>query len=257
MIQQCIRALALLAGWSVSLAVAPSAPVTPAPVDWCAVSVQVAQLDPRYAALRFFGFAPAIVSATVALYAGDARYDVRVDRVAVSVFGANPSAMEGARAYAIVRFPADTRVDSAVVSSVQDPPVGVCSVPYYPWFATTPGARATGAGAPPSGSYIVDAPVPVHDPVPCAEPNAPAHKLGESPELWPPGKGRDFHARAVVGVTIDEAGNVAETRILASTADEQADAFALTTARETRWAPGRFRCRPDVGTYNYVVEFGE
>ena len=253
-----LPATLIAALWIAPAAAAP--PPEQTPVEWCAVSVSVNQHARRYVVVSFSSLLPTVISGTVALYVGDRRYDVPFERVqAGGMPGADAPQAQGGKPFVVVRFPNDVTIDAAVVTSVTRPPVGACPVPYNPWLASehrsTPRTAAIAGGL--DRYDIVEAPSAVSDPPSCASPNAPARKLADPPAMWPAGKGRTFHARALVSVTIDQYGGIADARIVNSTSDAEADRVAVAGSLKTPWAPGRFRCQPDVGTYTYIVDFGE
>lgn len=200
-------------------------------------------------------------SGILSLWAGDRRYDIGFqDLVTLDVRD-----LTTPDATVVVRFPAPTALDGAVVTSLEE---GGSRRSCDPWFS--PWVPLAGPYAPPptpeqvrrqglgfAGTRVavtVDAPAALSDPKPCTTPDRPASTVRafepETPGVGPSGF-------AMVQVLLDTSNNVISARIQKSTGSMSLDLAALSAARRSEFQGQTFRCRRVIGSYLFGVEFND
>ena len=163
----------------------------------------------------------------------------------------------------VVRFPAPTALDGAVVTSLEE---GGSRRPCDPWFSpwvpvkgpfgappTPEEARRQGLGF--AGTRVavtVDAPAALSDPKPCTTPDRPASTV-RAVEPQTPAAG--LSGFVTVQVLLDTSNNVISTRIQKSAGSVPLDLAALSAARRSEFQGQTFRCRRVIGSYLFGVEF--
>jgi hypothetical protein len=244
---------------------APSATTTaspaPAALAYCPLSTGVRELDDsrtRYA-VSFRALETGRASGTVSLWAGNRRYDVPF-RDVVALDSRDRISPETSF---VVRFPAPTTLDGAVVTAIDE---GGTLHPCDPWFS--PWVR----GAPSGPDYrspeertteerflsraraavAVDAPPAVADPVTCSAPTRSGRTVyAVSPNSPSP----ILSGLAVVMVLLDPSDKIAGVRIERSSGNRSLDIVALSAARGSEYQGQIFRCRHVMGGYLFSVQF--
>ncbi len=269
--QRCFRILAFAVCMTVSIAnvsaqTAPAASASPGPAAtatpaWCPLSTRVSELDATHTrfAVSFTSFDTGRASGIVALWAGDRRYDVPFHNVVAPDTRDRTTASTAI----VVRFPAPTTLDGAVVTSIEDDgALRPCDPWYAPWVANmpigpdlrTPADRRakeqflTAARA----AVAVDAPGAIADAKPCTTPDQPGRTVFAPEPVKPAFTGTGL---AVVLVLIDPSDRIVNVRLERSSGDARLDATALTTARDSEFRGQLFRCRHVMGSYIFTVQF--
>ncbi|MDP9105219.1 MAG: hypothetical protein M3N49_04720, partial [Candidatus Eremiobacteraeota bacterium] len=164
----------------------------------------------------------------------------------------------------VVRFPAPTVLDGAVVTSLEQGGTRRSCDPWFsPWVRThappapdhlTPDERRLEqqvmAGA--RAAVAVDAPAALADPKPCTTPDHTAATVRAVEPEMPPVSPDGF---AMVEVLLDTSDHVVGTRIQRSAGNAQLDILALRAARLSEFQGQTFRCRRVIGSYLFGVEF--
>jgi hypothetical protein len=227
---------------------------------WCPVSVGWRELDgahTRYA-LTFRSFDTGRASGTVALFAGDKRYEVPFNTVALDTRDITTPETP-----VVVRFAAPTPLDGAVVTSLDEGGVARSCDPWFsPWVARAPLSSARTPDeqkrvdqflATARAAVPVDAPNAVADPLTCTTP----YRAGRTTH---PGEAQTPYpvepVMALVLVVLDTADHVLFVRTERTTKHPALDASALNAARESTFEGQIFRCRHVVGAYLFGVSFG-
>jgi hypothetical protein len=269
--RRAVSALAVtcigVAGMSASAqtAPAPNTPASPAaapPAAWCPLNTRVRDLDDTHTryAVSFGAFEKGRASGIIALWAGDRRYDVPF-RDAVAVDSRDRTAVPSA---VVVRFAAPTKLDGAVVTSIDEGgTLRPCDPWFSPWVANQPFApdRRSRAERRPEEQFLAaaraaaptDAPAPVTDPAPCASPYRSGRTVYAPGPATPRGAGTGL---AMVLVVLDPADKIFSTRIERSAGNPILDATALGAARGSEFQGQIFRCRHVMGSYLFSVNFG-
>ena len=240
---------------------ATTAPGTPGMLTYCPLSTSVRDVDDTHTryAVSFRSFETGRASGTVALWAGDRRYDVPF-RDAVALDSRDRISPETA---VVVRFAVPTPLDGAVVTAIDE---GGTLRPCDPWFApwvsraqSAPG-RTTAAGRTNEERFLararaaapVAAPAAVADPTTCTTPN----RAGRTVYAAEPNRPRfGGNGTATVLVLLDPADKIAGARIQTSAGNPQLDEVALIAARASEFQGQIFRCRHVMGAYLFTVEF--
>ncbi len=241
---------------------APSAPAASVPLGWYPLSTRVRDLDDTHTryAVSFGSFETRRVSGTVALWAGDRRYDVPFRNVR-AVDSRDATLPPGA---VVVRFPAPIALDGAVVTSIED---GGTMRPCEPWFSPWLGSAPLGVDrrtaeqrraaeqflADARTAVALDAPAPVADVKPCTTPNRPGRTVRPIEPDTPRFAGSGI---SVVEVVLDPSDKIVNTRILRSAGNSRLDEAAVSAARASEFEGQTFRCRRVAGSYLFSVEFG-
>jgi TonB family protein len=254
-----------LTGASAQTQPAPSTPASPAAVPtpaWCPLSTRVRDLDETHTryAVSFRSLETGRASGTVALWAGDRRYDVAFHNV-VALDTRDRISPETS---ITVRFSAPTVLDGAVVTALDD---GSGSRPCEPWFAPwvpnapqLPGRQMRQERTDEDRFLMraraatpVDAPTPVTDPATCTTP----YRLGRTVSAAVPGRPptAPMSGFVVVLVLIDPSDKVVGARIQRSSGDKGLDNTALSAAQRSDFQGQIFRCRHVMGGYLFSVEF--
>ena len=252
------RGLSAVALWLATICAAPASTPAPvvAPATWCPLAVNVHPLDARRIGLTFTTpGVPGPVSGMVALFAGAARYDIPFRALALrddQRFG--PQTILDPATALVVRAQPGLAIDAAVVTELDG---RACRPAYQPWLAAvhrtpTPAAvdealrHARTIELPRASAQAAAA---------CAHPDA-APVLLHPVELNVPVNDVPVRAaRAILLVTIDQAGAVLRSRVLQSSGSDAADAVAVHDTSAARFSPGTFRCEPDVSTYTFAFSF--
>jgi TonB family protein len=242
------------------------APIAPTPAGWCPLSTIVRDLDDTHTrfAVSLESFNTGRASGTVALWAGDRRYDVPFHNV-VAVDSRVP---EKEQAAVVVRFPTPITLDGAVVTAIDDGGgMRPCDPWYSPWIAPAQlGISVQAADESEDKARIeamflaaartiapVEAPTPVADPSRCTTPYRAARTVHdfepESPQFA--GKGTAF-----VQVLLDPSDKISGVRIERSSGRRALDETALRAARLSEFQGQIFRCRHVMGSYLFSIEFG-
>lgn len=244
---------------------AQTAPPSPAAVPtpaWCPLSTRVRDLDETHTryAVSFRSLETGRASGTVALWAGDRRYDVPFHNV-VALDTRDRNSPETS---ITVRFTAPTVLDGAVVTALDD---GTGSRPCEPWFAPwVPNApqlpgRQTRQERADEDRFVmraraatpIDAPTPVSDPTTCTTPNRPATTVRAAVPGRPPTA--PMSGLVVVMVVLDPTDKIVGARIQRSAGDAGLNNTALDAAQRSEFKGQLFRCRHVMGAYLFTVEF--
>lgn len=230
-------------------------PSPPSPI-FCPVSPTVAALDDagRSYAVTFSSPEEGMASGTVALYAGDQRYDIPFHDAIVRVVG---TASAPNASITTVAFPFPTRIDSAVVTTLGlSPAEQHCEVPFQPWVArsgtisvASPALRARAEAVTP-----VPAPNAVPDPVSCERPYRDAATVRAAGVFWPSDVG-PMNTTSQVLVFVGPDNAVVTAQIYRSSGNAELDDQAVNTARRSKFATQRYRCRPVYAEYIFSVGF--
>jgi TonB family protein len=251
---QVLAVAALLAG------MASPAPPSASGGTWCPVSVVAMPLDSSRVALGFSTPLPSgRASGIVRLIAGGSRYDIRFDTIVPhdrKTAAGSPPAVP-----VIVRFPAPVRLESAVVTSLDEPAPGPCSPLYAPW---RPGGLASWLPSAADATFFAQtyadrtATAPVQDAPP---PIAYAPPVCER-RFVPPFTVKAFepqdvawNGRVNVVVTVGADGKALAVEVPKPSGNALADAVAKDAAARSQYAPQVFDCEKIVGTYTFSVEF--
>lgn len=246
---------------------ATPAPIAPTPAGWCPLSIDVRELD--YTRTRFAVSLTSLdigrASGTVALWAGDRRYDVPFHNV-VAVDSRVPWKPQVA---VVVRFPEPIALDGAVVTAIDDGGgMRPCDPWYSPWIAPARlGISVQAADESQEGARIaalflaaartmapVEAPTPVADPLRCTTPYRAARTVHEFEPETPGAAGA---GTAVVHVLLDPSDKISSVRISHSSGRRALDEIALRAARLSEFQGQIFRCRHVMGSYLFSIEFSE
>jgi hypothetical protein len=238
-----------------------SFPAASAAVTYCPLSTAVHNLDytrTRYA-VSFRALETGRATGTVALWAGDRRYDVPF-RDVVALDSRDRISPETSF---VVRFAAPTALDGAVVTAIDE---GGKLRPCDPWFA--PWVPAVGSGpdfrtpeertaeerflSRARAATAIDAPPGVADPTTCTTPSRPGRTVyAVSPDRPSP----ILEGVSVVMVLLDPTDKIAGTRIETSSGNRSLDLVALSAARRSEFQGQIFRCRHVMGGYLFSVDF--
>ncbi len=256
-----------IAGGRASAQIVPASSATktaspaPAALTYCPLSTRVRDVDDTHTryAVSFRALETGRASGTLALWAGDRRYDVPF-RDAVALDSRDRISPETAF---VVRFAAPTTLDGAVVTAIDE---GGTLWPCDPWFSPwvpaprsgpdfrTPGERTAEDRflARARAAKPIDAPPAVADPPICTTPNRPGRTVyAVSPDRPSP----FLEGVSVVMVLLDPTDNIADTRIETSAGNRSLDLVALSAARRSQFQGPIFRCRRVMGAYLFSVEF--
>lgn len=238
-----------------------SSPTASAPLTYCPLNAYVRELDDsrtRYA-VSFRALETGRASGTVALWAGDRRFDVPF-RDAVALDSRDAISPETSFT---VRFPAPTELDGAVVTAIDE---GGTLRPCDPWFSpwvrparTAPDYR-TAAQRTTDERFLsraraataISAPPAISDPVTCATPTRSPRTIRAVEPDRPRSSGTGI---ATVLVLLDPTDKVTWVRILRSAGDRRLDDAALAAASRSEYQGQIFRCRHVMGGYLFTVEF--
>lgn len=255
-------ALALLAGAvRAQPTPAPSASTQPAASGCLARLSAVVPIDAdasgkaqTYAfMLTSLGLDPGRASGTIAVYAGNERYEVPFSRVIAT--GARDSSLDGATPIP-VRFPRRLAVDGGYVASLADPEPGKC-IPAYPW---TPKNAAAKLAQPNMAKLrkrletakVVEAPTPLSETTPtCAHPYAAASVKSVVTPVAPEAA-QDMEGSVETIVSLDGAGAVLDVEVWRSSGHDPLDRAAAKAALASKFNPEVFRCANVPASY--VVE---
>lgn len=239
----------------------PTATALPGLTTSCALSTRVRQLDDTHTlyAITLRSLEAGRSSGNVALWADDRRFDVAFHDL-VTLDTRDRATPDTA---VVVRFPAPTALDGAVVTSLDEDGTRRSCEPWFsPWVSTarmdparlTPEQRRLEdqvlAGA--RAATVVDAPAAVTDPKPCATPDQTARTTYAVEPQMPRASGGGL---AVVLVLLDTSDRVIGARIQRSAGDPRLDAAALGAARGSEFQGQTFRCRRVIGAYLFSVQF--
>jgi TonB family protein len=227
---------------------APSSPPT------CEFRMNVAAIDAKRVALRFFTSGPSMpISGTAALYAGDRRYDVAFHNAYART--TDVSGYVDVQPV-VVRFPGPVDIDGVVITAVDAPPQPACreqSHPFIAWkFPLDPGSGEGQAFlARVNALPALDAPPPLMLPHTCPARNAHGRTVAAATPRYGAGNG----GVATVLVSIDAADHVAGVRLLHSSGDDKQDASALETARLSTYETDIFNCVKRANDFVFTVSF--
>jgi TonB family protein len=220
----------------------------------CSVRVNLWAVDAKRVALRFFtSGAPGPLSGTVALYAGDRRYDVPF-RNAYAISDRDEGHADVVPV--IVRFPAAIHVDAVIVTAVDAPAPPSCvpsATPYIEPKYDAVDAESERAERGRADSLIpIDAPAPITLPRSCRVRNVPGRVVSAAePRTRSAGSG----GVAYVAVSLDASDHVTGARIQTSSGDAEQDAVALDAARRSTYENAIFDCVKRPGTYVIGIGF--
>jgi TonB family protein len=208
--------------------------------------------------LSSLGLDPGRASGTLAVFAGNERYDVPFSRVVAT--GARDSTLDGATPI-VVRFPRVLTVDGGYVASLADPDPGACILA-YPWM---PKNVATALAHPnvanlrkrAEAATVVDAPPAVSEPAPpCAHPYAVATTTKpvtpDTPDL---AKQQALSGVVEVLVSLDGSGRVIDVAVWRTSTYPTLDKAAAGAAFASKFAPEVFRCVGVPSSYLFRAEF--
>jgi TonB family protein len=195
-------------------------------------------------------------SGTVALFAGNERYEVPFSRVVAT--GARDLSLDGATPI-FVRFPRRLAVDGGYVASLADPEPGKC-IPAYPWTPKNAAAKLSQPNVTKLRgrlltATVVTAPPPVGETIPvCAHPYAAASvKTAAAPAL--PEAAQDMEGSVETLVSLDGAGAVVDVEVWHSSGHDQLDRAAARAALVSKYAPEIFRCAGVPSSYVFAASF--
>jgi hypothetical protein len=233
----------------------------PAALTYCPLSTSVRELDDtrtRYA-VSFRALETGRASGTVALWAGNRRYDVPF----LDVVALDSRDRISPETSFVVRFAEPTTLDGAVVTAIDE---GGALHPCDPWFAPwVPGPRSGPDLRTPEertaedrflararASVAIDAPPAVADPVTCTAPTRPGRTVyAVSPNSPSP----ILSGVSVVMVLLDPSDKIADVRIERSSGHRSLDIVALSAARGSEFRGQIFRCRHVMGGYLFSIQF--
>jgi hypothetical protein len=251
-----LAALTILGFMLLGAPLGAGAQSAPSPAPACEFRMNVFNVDENRVALRFFTSGPSgPISGTAALYAGDRRYDVAFHN-AYAKTTVGETGRVGVQPL-VVRFPAPTEIDGAVISDVVAPSRPACrerGTPFIAWkFRYDPkSAEGQAELANVNALPALDAPPPVILPPTCPVRNAHARTVAAA---TPRGGGENNGGVAYVVVSIDASDRVAGVRISRSSGDPKQDAIALETARLSTYETEIFNCVKHPNDYIFTVSF--
>jgi hypothetical protein len=232
------------------------AQVAPSPAPACEFRMNVFNVDDNRVALRFFTSGPSgPISGTAALYAGDRRYDVAF-RNAYAKTTVDETGRVGVQPV-IVRFPAPTDIDAAVITAVDAPARPACrehGTPFIAWKFRYDPKSAEGQADLANANALpaLDAPPPVILPHTCPVRFAHARTVAAAT----PRGGGEYNGRvAYVVVSLDASDRVVGARIQTSSGDPKQDAIAVETARLSTYETEIFNCVKYPNDYIFMVSF--
>ena len=245
-------------------AVEPSPGPSAAPMPgWCPLRANVSAVGrthERYV-IRLTSFGTGRASGTIALWAGEARYDISFrDAVAMDT---RERVAQGTPI--VVRFASPVALDGAAVTSlIENDADRRCDPLFSPWVPGQPLGpdRRTSAERRAADEYIeravtlpaLDAPNPISDPRPCTARDRTARTVAATqPELPSFGPQTGY---VDVLVVLDTADHVTSVRVERSSGTRSMESAALAAAGMSKFAGATFRCRPIIGAYRFSVEFG-
>jgi hypothetical protein len=233
---------------------APSPAPSSAPA--CEFSMNVASVDEKRVALRFFTNGPSgPISGTAALYAGDRRYDVAFHNAYARTTNDNKGGRVGVMPV-VVRFSAPVDIDGVVITAIDAPPRPACrehSTPFIAWkFRFDPNSAEGQADlANVNALSALDAPPPVILPHTCPVRNAHARTVSAATPRYVGGNGNE----AAVVVSLDAFDHVTGVRLLHSSGEPKQDDAALETARLSAYETEIFNCVKRANDYIFTVSF--
>jgi hypothetical protein len=242
--------------WPLRTVATPSASAPP-PDSFCAARVIfIAALDgtreaSSYAVLfQAAGSEPGLLSGTVTFYAGESRYDVPFADLKVY-----PQVDLAKVTPLVVHFSSPVSISAVYLSAIAGPDGGPCALTTAtqraPEIDDAFTARARKVAA-------VDAPAPVRDPAPCAEPYVQANITRFAvPDTAPDtsqtgGFGDEIH----VMVHLAADGSVMDATSVSPAKAWGLQQFAVKLARSSHYTPEIMRCKPVEGYYEFVEVIG-
>ena len=254
------------AGMAADSVPAPAAQPAADEMHFCPVSPRILPLD-RYGrlyAVELRGLTTGAATGTIALYSGDARYDIAMRDATV----ASELDQTTVPTPIVVRFATNVRVDGAVVRSLDDDPAS-CTTAFAPWQPTTPNEhnvadlasqlekrRDEEFMAAARRATPVDAPASVHEPRPCTAPDRRGETISTiEPKM--PMMAAQYHYSGTVAVLVilRPDGTVANTVVLRPSGHDDIDREAKHAAAVSKFRGATFRCRDVVGLYQFLVDF--
>jgi TonB family protein len=230
-----------------------SAPTTsPAPAassvtaDECPFVLQMDSVDGKTYAAIFYG--PAAVTAAIDLrfYAKDADYVAHIPQVELST----PYPIGDGRTWFRSALLSLTKSSGQpLVAVTADSTLGAASAPCEPRGKLIPAPLAVIASR--KGS----APLPSPAMRIALARTTSTHFDCNTPPYPPDALRARQGGKARILVSLDEAGTVTGTSLLASTGVPSLDAAALAGARGTSYVPQRFACKTEPGSYVFRVDF--
>jgi TonB family protein len=200
--------------------------------------------------LATFGDKVQHVSGTLALYAGNDRYDVPVqDAVARSI-----AIRRSVQPPVVIRFPAPVKIEGGYLASVEGAGAGRC---------TPEGGLTRVASSNPIDEAAVanarayDAPNPIADPSgSCATPFVDSTTTKVAGLQVPDGATENHEGGTVEWVVlIDETGKVIGLHLLESSDYSDLDRAAAQSAQSSSYLPALFRCVPIRSFYVFRADF--
>jgi TonB family protein len=231
----------------------------------------------RYALAFFTHDGTRRTSGTVALNAGDERYDASF----AGATAVDPRDRDATPTPVVVRFAEPVKVDLAMVIAIDGTACNPRSEPWFPRRRVTPAIGYTSAGVygsrrdpvfnnEPSdalwdrfraqipASREIEPGRVVHEThVACGRENVNATTAhAAQPDVTQENISQFASGRAAILVTLDAGSNVVRTRVEESSRNGALDRIARAAAERTEFRSPVIRCRPYAGSYLYEVRFG-
>jgi hypothetical protein len=200
------------------------------------------------------------VSGTVALWAGNRRFDVPFR----DVLALDSRDRVSPETSITVRFAAPATLDGAVMTAIDEDGARRSCEPWFgPWMPLPPGTvpdRQTPEERSTEQRFLtraraaapIDAPAATADPRPCPTPDRQA-RTTYAAEVETPGVSGGGYS--VVQVLLDPSDKIVSTRIERPSGSAALDFAALAAARRSEYQGVFFRCRRVMGAYLFSVEF--
>jgi TonB family protein len=254
---------ALVAG-TAGAAPSPAAPPAAEEAGWCNVAVGV--VTAPSATKLAFGLTTLArsgrASGTLSIFTGTGRYDVRfTDAVVPHVLG---DGNDHTATPIVVQFDRPISVLAAAVTGLATPTSVPCKPLYSPysrraaigWTHVEPIAtfeQRAAAAAP------LKAPAPVpYAPAVCEQPyTQPTTVNAFEPQIPEIAYVQKWKGDTTVLVTVDVDGRAVDAQVERSSGHAELDDVALYAARRSSFKAGTFDCAPVVGTYLFLVSFGQ
>jgi TonB family protein len=254
---------AIGAGGAMSVAAEPPAQVPTHGPGWCPVTVNVDPLsqEHRVYALHLESSETGKASGTIALYAGDQRYDIPFESVVVTDWADD----ETVPTPLVVRFPASIDLDGAYVRFLAAPLAERCDAPFLPWLPRTAKMRASPQPPKSTAEYMrralaaepQEAPSAIADPRTCSTPDRRASTIAAVPPAYPAAAAKlGITATVYVRVILNADDSIHSVAIINSSTRDDLDQSALAAASSSRFRGATFRCKPAIGVYAIGMIFG-
>jgi hypothetical protein len=259
-IPRCLSALLAIVGaccCALQSARAATPSPSPAPESFCgARTALVTALDGEHGAQTYAvafqaaGDSPGSLSGTLTMYAGASRYDIPFRNAK-----AYPAIDLATLTPLVVRFPSMVSIDAVYLSSIDGPDGGPCSLTSNtPVIATFEDAYTKRARRLPA----INAPPPVRDPAPCADPYVSARVLkpGELTVEPDMSQSAGFGGEVRVLVGVGPTGAITDLTPIPPIVTPALEQAGINMARHATYAPAVVRCKHVESAYVYAIMFG-